>query len=168
MTAETATSPTDDIESVDETAQIIQEPVPGITISGVECQTKRLKTREFLKLMRIITDGMGGRLALMALSTDEEDEQLLAGQMLGALLNSIPYAEDAVIGFVQAMVEPVSDNPKDMKVVRSALENPEMEDLVAVITHIIDQEISELVSLGKAFGAWWQSTAVKDTFKTTP
>lgn len=157
MTAETATAPEPEgrEEEIDEVAEILQEPHP-ILIRGIECEIAPLKTREFLVMTRIISEGMGGRLALMSLG-DEDDEAELAGKMAGMLVNSIPYAVDQVIDFVRVMVKPATNDPKEFQMVREELENPELEVLTGVLIAIADKEAGNLASLGKAFSNWWKT-----------
>lgn len=162
MTAETApTPPRGEHEDVDEYAEIAQEP-HRITVLGMPCSLKRLRTREFLKLMRIVTEGMGGRLALMSLDVDKDDEAVMVGKLTGALVNALPYAEDAVIDFVGTMVEPDIDDPKQYRLIKQELVNPDLDTMTAVIQGVVEQEASELVRLGKAFGNWWKQARVMD------
>jgi len=156
VTAETASAP--EREHVDELEALMPDGA-SITVAGVECRVRRIRTRELLRLIRIMTEGLGGRLALLDFGSAESDEDL-ASKVVAALVSAIPYAEDELIGFVQTVVEPRSSDVSDVKLVASELQNPDVGTLVRVLTAVVEQEADEWVRLGKDVAAWWRTSMI--------
>lgn len=165
MTAKTATAPKVEQEDadIDEIAEILQTP-KQITISGIPCLLKRLRTREFLKLMNILTAGMGGRVVTAVMVGETEAD--LVGRMGAALLNAVPAAADETLDFIRSMVEPAQEKAAHYKALQSALDNPDLDIMFEILTGVLEQEASELVKLGKATKAWWQTASAKQIFQT--
>lgn len=124
---------------------------------GTELLLNRMKTREVLKLLRIFTHGAGQLLGNINWGSDEFGDQLIA-----VLLIAVPDAEDETIEFIRAMVEPfgIDHSRKLTKAAKEAndalysdlydlLDNPELDDLLEILTAIIRNEAPELQSLGK-------------------
>jgi hypothetical protein len=171
MTALTAPTPdTPEVEEdevqIDDVAEILAEP-HTITVVGVECELRRLRTREFLALTRVITGGLGARLGLLMESFDSEaDPAEQAGQMAAILVNAIPEAPDQMIDFMRLMVTPKEGDPAAYRTVNEAMQNPDLDLMVEVITGIVDAEADNLVGLGKAFGHWWKTAGVATRLRT--
>lgn len=150
MTAETADTQLVEPTELEEIAQIVSS---RIVVDGIECEVGRLKTREFFVLMRILTRGLGGRLAdLFDADARPEDN---AGRFIGALLVSIPEAETDFILLVKRMVQAV--DPDQADALRVALDNPGLETLLAIAETVAMQEAGELTRLGKAATSWWET-----------
>jgi hypothetical protein len=114
--------------------------------SGLEVNVLPLKTRQFFKMLRIVTRGGANVLQAMNLSTDVTDEAF-AAQLLGIIVFSIPEAEDEAVAFIQAMVEPVRD--EDREKFDAEMTNPELEDTVSILEVVMRREGSDLKALGK-------------------
>jgi len=127
---------------------LIVPPESSVVVAGHECRVKRLKSREFLALVGIVTRGIGPGLANIRLTGDEAAQQLA-----GLLVLAIPNAVDEFIGFLMKIVEPV--DPTREKDVREALVNPELELLLDLAGVIALQEKDDLqVLVGKAQAIW--------------
>lgn len=136
-----------------------EEILPGTTPLGVtvetdkgpvECRVKRLKAREMLALLRVITRGFGGSIA--SIMIDAEDPDAMQGQILGLMMVAIPESIDEFVDFVQIIVEPADGS--DARRLKKALDNPEPEVVMAVAEIIAFQEKDDLVALvGKARAA---------------
>lgn len=131
---------------------------------GFEVRVVPLRTRQMLKLMRIITrgaapilDDVGGIL----LGGDEDD---IGGRLIGLMLFAIPEAEDETMAFLQAMVEPASlapgaskaaveKNAEALASLEIRMENPSLTDMFGLIRLIISRESGELANLGKQLSA---------------
>lgn len=125
---------------------------------------ERLRTRQFFKLVKILTRGAGPMLFQVNLDFNLPDAEF-AGRMLGLIAMSIPEAEDQAIEFIQSMVRPadlVKPSPS-MKLTpaeethnqdvwlahREAIINPELEDTLDIMEKIASVEASDLRRLGK-------------------
>ena len=146
------------------------DPSPStITLStGTVVEIEGLKTRQFFKLLRIITRGALPQLQDMSLfnmKDGEMDSGEFAGRLISLLLLSIPEAENEAIDFVQAMCRPVgliqrrsgiklnkqevAQNTDKWAAVITELDNPSLDDLVSVIEAIVNAEAGDLLALGK-------------------
>lgn len=142
---------------------IAAEPVPITLSSGERVHIERLKTRQLFKLLKVLTRGAGEALSSLDISTDMDAEEF-TGQLLAAVVISIPEAEDEAIEFIQSMVSPVGliipPRSKDDKkknddlydAIASSLYNPELEDTINIIEQVVVNEASEIQALGKRLG----------------
>lgn len=128
--------------------------------SGLEIEVVRLRTRQTMSLLKIITRGAGPALSDLVLGADTETEQFTAA-FIGAVVFSIPEAEDETIDFIRSMVIPAGliTDPKSkpekevnqglLERLHDELENPELEDLVTIVEKVITNEAPHIVALGK-------------------
>jgi hypothetical protein len=84
---------------------LASEPVPITLESGTEILIERLKTRQLMRLLKIVTTGAGDVLTELKFSADMDTAEF-TGQLLGAVILSIPEAEDETIDFLKTMVLP--------------------------------------------------------------
>jgi hypothetical protein len=140
---------------------IAPEPDVVELTSGSSVRVKPIKTRETFALLKILTRGAGP--ILTEFEFDRENPSVFQQQIATVLVMAIPEAMDEAIEFVQIMVEPVDptwvDRPRtkeqrknneDLLVeLYEELENPEIDDLVAIIITIITNEAEHLLALGK-------------------
>lgn len=151
MTAKTAPTPAKGEETPDPIGEIIQEPIDTpIVIDGIDCRVKRLRTRGFLALMRVLLRGVGG--GVSAIWTGPPGQ--VADRFVGTLGVAIPQAEEHWIAFCRRMVEAV--DPKQQERVNDALDDPSLDETYAIITRLAEQEGPEIVRLGKAAKGWWE------------
>lgn len=145
------------------------DPLPTrVTLSsGLEVDFEQLKTRQFFRLLRIITKGAGPALSdpeLYTLSPGAKAEEW--GQKILALLFlSIPDAEDEAVAFISSMVRPVgladprkpggftkperANNDRLWREFSDTMANPSIEDTYTVIEGVIRREADDLVALGR-------------------
>lgn len=145
-----------DIDNID------AAPEPLVLTTGLPVLVERLKTRQTMRLLKILTAGAGP--ALADLRFDGDDTEGMTAQILGTILFAIPDAEEETIDFVQSMVIPAGliDSPhsKPEKEVNAELferlardlENPELDDLVSIIEVVVRNEAPHLAALGKRLG----------------
>lgn len=134
-----------------------------VTLSdGRNVRVERLRTRQTMRLMKILTRGAGDALGTIDFSAgaDEAGPALLA-----AVIFSIPEAEDETIDFVRSMISPadlITDpHSKPEREVNAGLhaaldaafDNPDLDDLVTVLERVIEVETPHLVALGKRLAA---------------
>jgi hypothetical protein len=143
---------------------LASEPQTVTLVSGTEVRVLRLKTRQLMKLMRILTTGAGSALSNVQIGEDASPEQITT-QLLAMLAFSIPEAEDETIDFIWSMVEPAKliSDPKSkpehevneglLANLRAEMTNPELDDLMTVIEAVVTIEGPHLASLGKRLGA---------------
>jgi hypothetical protein len=118
-----------------------------VTVDGIRCRVRRMKTREVFALARVLGNGLG--MAVLDADLDMDDPSTLRAQVMGILLIAVPNVPDEVIGFVREVLEPVdADRKGDLRV---ALSNPEFDVLLETLSVVLDQEQGSLVEwLGKA------------------
>ncbi len=138
---------------------ILAEPEDLTLSNGFGIRVKRIKTRETFKLLKIITSGMSGSIGSL-LFNEDDSEEAFTGALLGAVIVSVPEAEDEAIEFIQAIVEPrnLIENPRtkperesneeQYEKLSRALENPELEDLVTIIEQVVHNEAPQIRALG--------------------
>lgn len=139
------------------------DPVPGtITLAnGLEVQIEPLKTRQFFKLLRIVTRGASPVLDNIGdfLAGDSPEET--GARMLGLVVFSIPEAENEAVEFIASMTKPVGlvEKPRNRQDEErnsqlwdryaATMDNPDIDDTVTIIEQIVRRESQDLVALGK-------------------
>lgn len=150
-------------DAVEDLEAIVPEPGGTVTVGGVVARVNRLKTREFLALLRVLTRSFGDGLAKIQLTLDDEEE--LKSEMLGMMVVAIPEAIDEFVAFVQVVCKPL--DPKDTKALRDELDNPEIDEMMEIAEMVVIQEIDDLRALaGKAQSMWSRIQGVYQTRKT--
>lgn len=126
-------------------------PTPSsITIDGMPAVVRRLKSREFLALMRVLTRGIGPGIRDLHWNADDADE--LQGQMVALFAMALPEATDEFIDFARIVVE--AKNRTDEVALKTYMTNPDLDVLIDVLTVIAEQEKDDLRALvGKARAA---------------
>lgn len=138
---------------------LASEPVVITLSTGTRISIERLKTRQLLRALRVLTTGAAEVLA--DFKFDAEDEEGMAANILAALVFAIPEAEDETIHFIQSMIKP-ADIKEDVKTkgdklynedLYKSLEketyNPELEDLISIVEVIVKNETPHISALGK-------------------
>lgn len=153
MTTSKKTSVNQDIDA------IVPEPESLTLSDGFEIDVNRLRTRETMKLMKIITRGVSGSIGSILFSEDDSEESFI-GALLGATIVAIPEAENETIEFIRAMVVPSKliesprtkpereSNDEQFEKLHRLLENPELEDLVTILEQVIRNEGPQIRALG--------------------
>lgn len=122
--------------------------------SGLEVDIEALKTRQFFKLLRIVTRGGANVLANFRLNPEGGEEEFVAN-LVGLVVFAIPEAEAEAIEFLRSMTTPVGltgNGEKDAPLIEryfDELENPELEDTVSIIEAVVHREAPDLMALGK-------------------
>jgi hypothetical protein len=135
--------------------------------TGLSVDLVRLRTRQFFRLLRVLTHGAGPAMMRAGLDFKAGSEQFTQ-QLLVLVMMSIPDAEQEAIGFLQSMLKPtgITDKPDSQltkqedennkalwKKFNADLFNPELEDTIDLIEAIVRQEAPELQALGKKLQA---------------
>jgi hypothetical protein len=140
------------------------DPVGSIvTLStGMDVEVVRLQTRQFFRLLRVLTHG-GGE-ALVKMLDFNSDPGEFGQRLLMAILFSIPDAENEAVRFVQSMCKPPGVAPPEVQrqtkaqaqaddaayeEMGRALFNPPLEDTVSIIEAVVRQETEDIQALGK-------------------
>lgn len=129
--------------------------------SGTEVVLVPLKSRQFFKMLRIITHGAGGMLINFKWSGSDSPEEF-AAKLVALLGFAIPDAEDEVMEFLISMTKPaklkegksltksqLAENEKLKDALFEELYNPELGDTLTIIEAIISREAADLQALGK-------------------
>lgn len=139
---------------------IASEPTSLTLESGLEIKVERLKTRALMSLLKILTRGAAEVLGTIRFGNDTSQEEF-TGQLIGAVILAIPEAEDETIEFINRMVSPAgvkdgrlskADIQRNVELemrLRDELKDPELEDLVTIISEIITNEAPHMLALGK-------------------
>jgi hypothetical protein len=154
-------SATDDIDRLD------PPPPDDYTMTdGVRVLFQRLRTRQFFKLLRIVTRGAGNMLGLLRLSPGQSIDDF-TNNLIAVIVLAIPEAEEETIEFLRSMVEPVPPAVPDetppaqvgkvaasmvadaRKKLDASLDNPELDDLLGIVEAIVRREAPDLKALGK-------------------
>lgn len=138
-------------------------PVPEeLTLtSGITVAIERLKTRQLLKMLKILTHGAGPLMRDFGEMLNGDVEEL-GGQLAVLLAVSIPDAEDEAADFFRSMVRPVGliekkklsgpeaeHNNALWEELLTEMYNPELEDIISLIEAIVKREAEHLRELGK-------------------
>lgn len=143
-------------------------PAPVIVTleSGNQAEIVPLRTRQFFKLLRILTSGAGD--AILDLKLDPEDEDMaFATKLIATFGFAIPAAENEAIDFIQSMCKPVGlierpasqlnkqDKERNDELwyrLIAELSNPELGDTLSILEAVITRETPNLKALGKRLG----------------
>lgn len=141
-----------------EIESISSEPVVLTLSSGLRVRVERLRTRQLMKLLKVVSTGAGPLLG----SVDfQQDTESVLAELLGITILAVPEAEDEVINFVRSLLSPASliQDPKtpqeqeangnEMRLFQEETANPDLDDLVTIIETVYRVEGPHLASLGK-------------------
>jgi hypothetical protein len=139
------------------------EPVICTLSTGLPLEIVRLRTRQFFRLLRVLTHGAGP--ALMKAGLDFKDNSgEFASKLLMLVIMSIPDAEQEAVAFLQSMCKPaglterpesqltkqqIAGNKALWEQFNTDLFNPPLDDTLDLIEVIVRQEAPELQALGK-------------------
>ena len=153
--------------------------------SGTTVELEELRLRQFLRLLRIITEGTPDTVLVGGLQSLAEDGGKFAANLLMLVMLGIPNAEDAVVNFLLSMVRPKGligglngkprskmtkqeterDNAK-FDVIDRELANPTLEDTIILIEKIFEQSAKDFEALGKRLAAMMKVAEKAGMLKT--
>jgi hypothetical protein len=131
--------------------------------TGFTVDVVRMRTRQFFRLLRVLTHGAGPAVMRAGLDFSAGGSQFTQ-QLLTLVIMSIPDAEQEAVGFLASMCKPSglsekadSALSKQEKEANQALwdqfseelHNPDLADTLDLIEVIVKQEAPELQALGK-------------------
>lgn len=140
-----------------EIERLLEDPsIPLALASGTPFRIRQLKMREMLRLLRIISRGSAAMLGEISFDSDNPDE--FVQTFIALVVFAIPEAEDETIDFVQSMVDPVPTGNAQADAearinLMDELSNPELDDLITILSAIIASEGRDLAALGKRLRA---------------
>jgi len=136
--------------------------------SGFEVTVQRLKTRQTMRLLKILTRGASDALMTIKFGEDTSTEDF-TGSLLAAVVLSIPEAEDETIDFIKGMVLPVgyieskrlSIPEQEINAELDArldveMEDPELGDLISIAERVVTIEAPHIQALGKRLALLFQ------------
>ena len=152
--------------------------------TGFEVELQRLRTRQFFRLLKVLTHGAGPLVLQSGLDFREDPEQF-GQKLISLIILAVPDAENEFIQFLASMTEPAGlakgrkltkqeeeDNRALWDLFNTEMGNPELDDLVTLIEDIVRQEAPEIQALGKRLAAAMQvfqkTGQNKDTEPETP
>lgn len=124
--------------------EVILATPTDLQVEGIPAQVKRLKSREFFALLRVLTNGLGSSIHLFKLDT--KNPSALQAEIVAMAVMAIPNAFDDFVDFVQHIVD--AKDPKRTPDLKALLENPEIDVIIDVITVLAEQEKDDIVALG--------------------
>jgi len=140
---------------------LASEATPVTLVSGLEIEVDRLRTRALISLLKILTRGASAVLGDLSFSADTTADEF-TGQLLAAILFAVPEAENETVEFVNRMVSPAGiktgnqlskeDQAANTALVdrlRSELDDPELDDLLTIVSEIVRVESPHILALGK-------------------
>lgn len=131
--------------------------------TGFTVEVVRMRTRQFFRLLRILTHGAGPAMMQAGLNFNAEGREFVT-QLLTLVVMSIPDAETEAVQFLASMCKPAGlieregatlnkqeneANAALWKQHGEELHNPDLEDTIDLIELIVRQEAPELQALGK-------------------
>jgi hypothetical protein len=146
--------------------RIDPQPVECKLSTDFTVSVRRMRTRQFFRLLRILTHGAGPALTQAQLNFAGDPDEF-GQKLLMLVVMSIPDAEQETISFLASMCEPAGlvDKQASQLTKQEAeanqvlwdrygeeLHNPELEDTFDLIEVIVRQEAPELQALGKRLG----------------
>lgn len=155
---------------------LASEAGPITLESGDEVNVERLRTRQLFKLLKILTRGAAPILGEISWSAETSPE-LFSQQLLGALVVSIPEAEEEAMEFIRAMVTPIglierprteaerAENYAKQDALSWVLNNPSLDDTVSILERVIQVEAPEILALGKRLGLLLRTQQTATTAK---
>ncbi len=156
--------------SLVEELEIIQsDPTEPFALSnGVQVVVQRIRVRETLILLKILTRGAGDVLAQMRFNLNMDPDEFV-GIFLGSVLFSIPESEDETVEFLNRIVKPKHyidkpTTPQELEAnatmtmqIAETLDNPELDDFVEIMERLIRIEGPHILALGKRIAALLQA-----------
>lgn len=140
-------------EATDEDLGTILPEPTTLTIDGIPAQVRRLKSREFLTLMRVITAGLGS--GIRDIRLDVNDAEALQSDMMAILFIAVPNSIEDFGQFLSMIVEPREANNKDQaNRLDRIMANPEPDVLIDVLGIMVLQEKDDMVALAGKARAW--------------
>lgn len=155
---------------------IAADPALVTLESGSQILVQRLKTRQLMRLMKVLTRGAGEAITSLSFGEETSTEEF-TGNLIGAVILSIPEAENETIDFIQSMVLPVGiiERPRTkpeievneglLTALAEELANPELDDLVTIVEHIVTTEAPHMLALGKRLAVLFKMQTKSDTAK---
>lgn len=148
---------------------LVSDPSTVTLVSGLEVNVERLRTRATMSLLKILTRGAAEALPQLLFTPDTSAEDF-TGQLMAATVLAIPEAENETIEFVTRMVSPVglvsgygiSKEEAEANVSLEArlsaeMYDPELTDLVAILSRIVEVEAPHILALGKHLGVLFKA-----------
>lgn len=142
---------------------------------GTVVLLEELRLRQFLRLLRIVTDGTPPSMLVDGLATLGQDEGNFGANLMLLVMLGIPNAEDAVINFIASMVRPkglvsgpggkprsaltkqeVERDNAAYESLAAKLENPHLEDVIILIEAIFRRSAGDFEALGKRLAAMFE------------
>lgn len=124
---------------------VIVPDLENLVIAGIPVTINRLKSREFFKLIRVFTNGLGSSFDMFNIDTSDRKE--LVATISAMAVFAIPNALEEFIDFAAEICKP--QTPSDAGALALVMHNPDPDDLLWVIAAMARQEADDFVSLVK-------------------
>lgn len=148
----TTTDTAPEAEALAVVLPVVSTIVVKTTEGPVECRVKRLKTREILILLRVLTTAFGTG-AVSQLKLNQESPEAMAADAAALMMVALPEAGTEFVHFVSHVVEPIDEDKAEA--VYTELVNPEADVILDAFEVIAVQEKDNLFELmGKVKSLW--------------
>lgn len=143
---------------------VLLAPGGVLKIAGVSVTVRRIKAREFLALINILTAGLQGRLGTVMKAAQSTDPDEVQSALLAAFIAAAPSAPDEFIYFIRQIVAANVDT--DRATLAIELENPDPDVVLDVLGLLVLQEKDDLAALAGKVQAW--IAKIQGAFNPTP
>lgn len=125
--------------------------------NGSKVTLKSLKARQLFKLLRILTRGGAQYLGLLQEGFTSDNPNEFANNLIAVCVLAIPEAPAETFDFLLSMVDlpldPVTGKyGSEAEEIVNLMNDPELEDVIEVVTRVVNDNKGDLVSLGKKLG----------------
>lgn len=162
VTRDDETGDIDPSPEKDDIERLLGEPNgPFKLTSGTEVKVSQLRLREFLRLLRIVTRGASINMAGMRANFESPED--FVQTFVAMVLFAVPEAEYETVEFLQTICVPADSGPDKRSkeaaelALRDELDNPELEDVINIITAVVASEARDLQALGKRLTAMFKA-----------
>lgn len=138
-------------------------PDPGeMKVSGIDVLIRRLRTREFLALIKILTHGLAGGLA--DIKIDTKDPEQMQANLVGMFAMALPEAVDEFVQFVFTITDPKVETDRARLAIE--LQNPDPGEVLDLLGIVAIQEKDDLAALAGKVQAW--IAKIQKAYRPTP
>lgn len=121
-----------------------------IDVEGIPAKVKRLRSREFFALIKVLVRGIGPGISEIKLDTENREQ--LEADMIALFTLALPNAIEEMSEFLFAVVEPV--NAEDQGELNKRMVNPDPEVTMDILGLLVTQERDDLKRLWGKAQAW--------------
>lgn len=129
---------------------------------GIKCKISALKTRDLLRLGRILTgstrpldlNALFEPIATAQVTGTDTDKWTAWAAGITTLFLTVPHSEEEFIQLIRGLVQPAEEVPEDtLASFYRYLDNPTPSDTFTIVRQVVANEASRAAELGKVFSS---------------